>query len=344
MLTNAISRRGVFRLIAGTGTTAGLAMIGQGPLRAIAQTTDTNENGNSAENVQRVNTDLLNLRAGAGLSFDIIETLTAGTEVAADTGQRKAADGVNWIFVTVVATGTSGWVDSQYIGFDSSGTPLSSRWVSVADANLRDGAGLTFNVLAMLPLGQEVAVTGDSRDADGYTWYPVTAAGKTGWLADIVLTDVQPSGFSQGSSVTVSTDLLNLREAAGTDSPSLGTYAFGTKATIVSASATVVDGANWYQVEVDGDGKVGWFIEEFITASTGGSVEDKTITIADGPLNLRQEPGLAGEIVAEVPTGATATLIAPGQTAADGYQWINIKLADQTSREGWVASEFVSFV
>ena len=343
MMTH-ISRRGMFRLIAGAA--AGTTLLGAAPLRTIAQTIETTTV--AATSVLQVNTDLLNLREGAGLAFDIIETLAQGTEVEADAAKRQAADGVNWIYVTVVATGTSGWVDSQYIGDGTeSGTApvppvaVATKWVSVIDANLRDGAGLTFNILAMLPVGQAVTITGDSAEADGFTWYPVTVNAQSGWMADVVLTDEAPTGFTEGASVTVNTDLLNLRESASSQSPSLGTYAFGTKATILNSEPATVEGANWYQVRVDGDRKEGWFIEEFISPSDDSPTG--TITVSDGPLNLRSAPGLAGAIVEELPTGTIVTRIGAGQTAADGYQWINVTLTDQSGREGWIASEFVTF-
>lgn len=337
MFTNEISRRNAIRLIAGAGATAGVAVAGRGSFTAIAQT---------VQNIQTVNTDLLNLRAGAGLSFDVIDTLPLGTQVAIDAAQRQAVDGVNWIFVTVVSGGTTGWVDSGYLGLSTPGTPataLGTKWVSVADANLRSGAGFSFDIIAMLPIGEAASITGDSTSADGLSWFPVTAAGMSGWLADIVLTDEQPSKFVQGASVSVNTDLLNLRKEAGTTSPTLFAYGFGTAATIVSESPKTIDSTNWHQVEITDDGKVGWFAEPFIAASVGGP-SSEAVTVADGPLNLRMEPNIEAEIVTEIATGASATVIAPGSTANNGYQWLNVRLDDQTGREGWIASEFVSFV
>jgi uncharacterized protein YgiM (DUF1202 family) len=347
MTASTFSRRNAFRLIAGAAVSS--VVLGKATLTAIAQATT------SAGNIQTVATDLLNLRAGAGLSFDIVDTLPFGTEVTIDASQRKAADGINWIFVTVVETSKTGWVDSSFLSLTAAeaspeavtaSTTGASKWVSVADANLRDGAGLTFDVITTLPVGESVTVTGDSSDADGYTWFPVTVAAGSGWLADIVLTDEQPAttGFELGAAVSVNTDLLNLRQDPGVNTGIIETYAFGATGTIVSASPTVVDTLTWHQVKIDDDGNTGWMAEMFLssTAATGGPTTG-TVTIADGPVNLRTSPSLQADIIASVETGAEATLITQGFSASDGYQWISVRLSDQTGREGWIASEFVTF-
>lgn len=353
MAATYLTRRNALRLA--LGATAGVAITGNLPSLAIAQDTAT----------RFVGTDLLNVREEPSLAATILETLVMGEEVEIDASQRKAADGVNWIYVTVVASGTQGWVDFGYLteGLETpeaEGTPeapaeetigaaataTGTRWVSVADANLRSGAGLTFDVITTLPIGQEVEITGEGTAADGYTWYPVTVSTVNGWLADIVFTDVPPANpdFAQGTAVTVTTDVLNLRDEAGIASEILGTYPYGTAATIVSPTPIAADDIVWHQVEIDEDGAIGWFAEEYIGASGTGGATSSTVQISDGPVNLRSAPGLAGEVLDTVPSGVQATLILPDFTAADGFQWISVKLADQSGREGWIASEFVTFL
>jgi hypothetical protein len=86
----------------------------------------------------------------------------------------------------VVATGTS---------TTASGTPGTTTEITngasvvVANTNgdgvnMRDAAATTGNVVAMLPEGTALTVTGDSVKADQYTWWPVkTADGQTGYVA-----------------------------------------------------------------------------------------------------------------------------------------------------------------
>ena len=338
MAVRNFTRRNALRLV--VGASIGTVVLGKAAPMAIA----------AADNLRVVNTDLLNLRSGAGMSFNILTTLPFGTSVAIDAAQRKAVDGVNWIFVTVTTSSQQGWVDSSYLAVEGSeetpGATTSTKWVSVVDANLRDGAGITFNVITTLPVGEEVSVTGDGVAADGYTWYPVTVAAGNGWLADLVLTDTKPptAGFEQGAAVSVSTDLLNLRSEPGVSTSVLGTYAFGKSGTIVSDGPEVADDITWHQVELDDDGAIGWFAEQYITpgAAVGGPASD-SVTITDGPVNLRAFPTLTGEVLTTVATGAKASLLISTFTAADGFQWISVKLDDQSGRQGWIASEFVTF-
>lgn len=335
------SRRHALRLM--VGASAGAVLLTRTSPIAIAQTSDD----------RTVDTDLLNLREGAGLSFAIIETLPLDSAVVIDSSQRIAADGVNWIFVTVVASSSQGWVDSSYLGTSStetgSSTPTtatsSTMYVSVVDANLRDRAGFVSAIVAMLPIGEAVTVTGDSVDVDGYTWHPVDTGTNIGWMADIVLTDIKPAtpGFETGAAVTINTDLLNLRLDPGINTGILESYEFGTTGTIISLFPTTVDDLVWHQVQIDVDNATGWLAEMYLT--TGSSrVSSSSVEIADGPVSLRNEPNLTGDIVETVSTGATATLITSEFTAADGYQWINVTLDDESGSEGWIASEFVTFM
>jgi uncharacterized protein YgiM (DUF1202 family) len=138
--------------------------------------------------------------------------------------------------------------------------------------------------------------------------------------------------------------LLNLRDQPGVSTDILGTYTFGKTGKIVSATPIAADDITWHQVELDDDGAIGWFAEMYLSTSTstGGPGSDSA-NVADGPVNLRTSPSLAGEIITTVSTGAHLTLIDSAFTAADGYQWINVTLDDQSGRQGWVASEFLSF-
>jgi uncharacterized protein YgiM (DUF1202 family) len=349
-MTRLVSRRNLIRLAAGVA--AGAAV-------APHLTATTFAEGIYTEMV--VNTDRLNVRAEASIDAAVLEVAEFGAAVTADASQRLAADGVNWISVTVTETGTAGWVDFSFLALPGEesleeGTPeattdeadpaalTGSLWVTVADANLRSGAGLSYDVLTTLPIGQQVTVSGATEDADGFTWYPVTVSTIAGWIANIVVTDEQPANpdFSQGAVVSVDTDILNLREEAGLSAAVLATYTNGATATIVSAAPETADDIVWHQVEMTDDGKVGWLAEQYLQASGMGGT-GFTVTVADGPLFVRTQPGIASEVVTKVPTGTTGTVSSTGSVAADGFQWIEIALDDQTGRAGWVASEFLTF-
>jgi len=52
-----------------------------------------------------------------------------------------------------------------------------------AGANIRQTPAAGGTLVTALDDGTALTITGASRDADGYTWWPVTGAGVTGWVA-----------------------------------------------------------------------------------------------------------------------------------------------------------------
>ncbi len=54
-----------------------------------------------------------------------------------------------------------------------------------SDVNLRASASTSADIVETLPEGTSLTVTGDSVEADGYTWYPVQdpATGNSGFVA-----------------------------------------------------------------------------------------------------------------------------------------------------------------
>jgi uncharacterized protein YgiM (DUF1202 family) len=149
-------------------------------------------------------------------------------------------------------------------------------------------------------------------------------------------------GWQQGDRVMVNVDLLNLRAAAGLDEEILATYAFGTRATIVSETGVEADGYMWYGVKTDIDGAYGWWVGAFLT-SEADEVPSDTFEVVDGPLNLRTDPYTESEIVRALETGETGVVIDPEFLPNQGYLWINVRVDDSDASEGWIASEYVQF-
>ncbi len=87
----------------------------------------------------------------------------------------------------VVATATSSTASGTPTSA-TSGTLASGGAAVVANTggtgvNMRDGPSTGGNVVDTLSEGTAVTITGDSTDADGYTWWPVkTSGGETGYI------------------------------------------------------------------------------------------------------------------------------------------------------------------
>jgi Peptidase family M23/Bacterial SH3 domain len=72
---------------------------------------------------------------------------------------------------------------------------------------------------------------------------------------------------------------------------------------------------------------------------TSFSVGDK-IQVADGPLNVRSQPGVSGGLVGELATG-TQMCVTGGPQSADGYTWYQINASGTV---GWIAGNFCTLV
>jgi uncharacterized protein YgiM (DUF1202 family) len=126
-----------------------------------------------------VNTDLLNLRASAGLSKAVIMTLPYGTNLIVSNGPM-AADGYNW-FEVETRDGDLGWVAGAFLAYpaDSGNNgdwiPYfavgSSAVVDTPRLNCRTGPGLSYPVDHVMNGGEEVIVLYGPIAADGYHWY-----------------------------------------------------------------------------------------------------------------------------------------------------------------------------
>ncbi len=139
-----------------------------------------------------VDTDLLNLRSQAGLSQPVAARLPNGSALTISQAAVQV-DGYTWYGITSAQYGT-GWVVQDFLSDSSSGGGISvGSAVRVIDGtlNLRSAPGTAASVVAVLPDGAQLSVTGGPTDASGYTWWQVasTAYG-AGWAAGAFLQTV----------------------------------------------------------------------------------------------------------------------------------------------------------
>ncbi len=167
-------------------------------------------------------TESVNLRNNPTLSGTVLQVLDVGDQLLV-TGTGVSVDGYFWIPVRMGTT--NGWVVTQYvtkIGVatatpSTTPTRTATRTVTATPSrtvtggptftpgpggflpgdiahtrvrvNLRDAAGTSANVIAVLSSGTELQVTGYGQPANGLFWLPVeTLSGTSGWIADTYLT------------------------------------------------------------------------------------------------------------------------------------------------------------
>lgn len=126
-----------------------------------------------------VNTDCLNVRAGAGTSHSHLGYLYSGDTVSIlkDCGngwyQISYGDGV-------------GYVNARYIG-DGSGAVEETTGYVLSTLNVRSGAGTSHSRLGMLEVGQSVTLLGDAANG----WYKISYDNGVGYVsAQYISTDI----------------------------------------------------------------------------------------------------------------------------------------------------------
>ncbi len=300
-----------------------------------------------------VDTDYLNLRAGAGTNQDVLDVLAYGTEATVTASPTTAsADGYDWVEIQTDA-GEGGWVADDYLAA-ASGGPGGGGLFAVGDQlmvntdylNLRSGQGTDSDVVDVLPYGTMVMITGlpATGSNDGYDWYQVGVhAGESGWVAGEFL--AYPSngdsggGFGIRQFVQVNTDVLNLRDAPSLNSNVVGSAVYGDIGVVVS-DPRPADGYTWYSVDFSGDGTGDWVAGEFLTPKGSNPSEPtgSTMIVNTDALNLRDGSGLNANVIAVLPSGTKVVIADASFASVDGYSWAMVNTAHG---QGWVARDFL---
>jgi SpoIID/LytB domain protein len=208
---------------------------------------------------------VLNVRAGAGTTYQIVGTLKNGASVtitgeSGDWYQINYGSGKGWVskpFISLTASDDSGGTAA---GGDTAQTKAGTVQVaSTSVLNVRAGAGTTYKVLGTLKNGTAVTITGESGD-----WYKITYNGSAAYVSKSFVT---VGGASSGAAVVATktgtvkvpaSNVLNVRAGAGTTYKILGTLKNGEKVTITSDTNNI-----WYQI--DYSGSTAWVSKTYVT-------------------------------------------------------------------------------
>ncbi len=203
--------------------------------------------------------------------------------------------------------------------------------VVLDDLNLRDGPGLEYDIIAVLPAGAAVEITGAPSDG----WYPVVYDDLAGWVSGVYLAVDGDGDNTTGASGAVVLDDLNLRLGPGLDEEIITVLPAGA---LVEITGAPIEG--WYPVSYGG--LTGWVSGAYLALDggdgDGGGIVPGPATVAAEVLNFRSGPGLDAEIMAELVAGTTVEIVGES-TVADGYTWVEVWVAETGS--GWVAAEYL---
>ena len=126
-------------------------------------------------------TAAVNLRSGASTNTAVITTLSKGTKLT--------AMGTNGNFYLVKTNdGTQGYVSGGYLSRNkvssssSSASTANTKITTASYVNLREGGGMSYDVLKVLPYGTRVTVI-----YKGNYWTRVNYNGTVGWIKNVYL-------------------------------------------------------------------------------------------------------------------------------------------------------------
>lgn len=206
----------------------------------------------------------LNVRKGPSTSYAKLGALSKGAKV------NYSSDSNGWLQIKY--NNTTGYICKQYTsvtqGTTSGGGTTSSSSGSVrvtasSGLNVRKGPSTSYGKIGLLSYNAVVSYSGEQNG-----WLKISYAGQTGYISKQYTTPASGStGGSTGDTViktaTVTCDVLNVRNGAGTGYSKIGTVSRGASLSVYKEQG------DWLQVKY-GSGK-GWVCKSYTSLGSGGS-------------------------------------------------------------------------
>ncbi|MCC3356595.1 SH3 domain-containing protein [Bacillus sp. REN16] len=295
----------------------------------------------NAQTIAEINTPVLNVREGPGLSYGRAAQVKQGEKFTII--ERKN----EWVKLQL-SSGKTGWVASWLIKENhSTQTPTtsSSTVVSTVDGlRFRSGPGTSFQVIGSLNKGNEAGYIEANEN-----WTKISLNGHIGWVASQFIMAKQTSGSTNsnpssnsGSSKktgTITASILNVRDQPNLQGRIVGKLKQNANVTITN------ERENWLEI-VFGNSSA-WIHRDFVAGIS--STEEKPSRPATPPqsptnlgkigivtassLNVRDSGSLSGKIVGSLKQGNKVTI------EEEVNNWSRIALSN--GARGWVASWYL---
>ncbi len=261
-----------------------------------------------------VDAGVLNLRAGPGTGYRVVDTLTRAEQLVVLSVQG------DWRQVRTVL-GQTGWVFGQYLSTDPTFL-LAERVLQVraASLNLRQGPDTRYPVIGVVQEGQLLNSSGRIGG-----WYRVTVGGQAGFVhyeyVDVIDQNNPPQVPVGIPLAQTTVNSLNMRTGPGVSFPVITRL---TRNTIVA----VLEEGPWARVMLD-NGAVGFVASEYIAAAEGQAI----VRINASSVNQRTGPGTDYSVMATHSLGSTLTCL--------GFEggWIKVS---STAGEGYILGSLLS--
>jgi uncharacterized protein YraI len=266
------------------------------------------------------NGDDVRLRDAPSYSGGIIDLFPEGTVVDVLDGPAGADDGSLWYRVAV--GGEHGYMVSDYL---ASAVGASSGDTSVLEElNLRAGPSTDDAVLAVMPGGSMVTITGDPENG----FYPVDYAGTAGWaFGDYLDVASASEGASSSSGTATVTSELNLRSGPSTAETVLAVMPGGAVVTLTG------DAENGF-LSVDYNGTAGWAFADYLSKGSSPVAAASGSLVVTEDLNLRDGPNTDAAILLVMPAGAFVDVLGDDENGFTPVRY--------SGRDGWAYSGYLS--
>lgn len=200
--------------------------------------------------------------------------------------------------------------------------------------NVRNGAGLTYSVIAKVKKGQTYDVVEKKND-----WIRIKLSANTsGWVADWLVTQKRAASTSKpavsasnGTTVESNATGLRLRSGPGTSFGVVGVFEKGKTATYLEKSG------DWIKIAYSG--KTGWVSSSYvkiknatITQGSSSTSSGKTATVTASSLNVRKTASTSGSRVGSLKKNETVSVI------KESGNWVQIKTKNVS---GWVHNDYL---
>ncbi len=280
----------------------------------------------------------LKVRQGPGTGYATVDTLPSGTRV--EILEQKTGGSMVWGRID------KGWISMTYVILDEpfesepdrgeSAPSGKTGKVTCEQLNVRDGAGITYNIVGTYYKNDTVTIT-EQKTVGSTTW------GKTpkGWVSmDFISLGSSGSADQGGTSEQVTgtvtgTDDLRIRTGPGVTYAVAGFLSPGTKVTITEQKT--VDSVKWGKIDK------GWVSMDYISlsgeasggsSSQGGTTSPQVTGTVKSELRIRSGAGTTFEVVGLLPVGSKVTVLE--KKTVGSTVW------GRTER-GWISLDYVSF-
>ncbi len=199
------------------------------------------------------------VRTGPGLGYEQLGAIDKGDTLEYRNETSVDYRGVAW-YKVYYGSNPSAWISSRYSKLTTYGS--STDYVTATgDVNVRNGAGLGYDILASMKNGATATYLGASmKDSRGVTWYKVNFGGVIGWVSAKYAT-LGGSGSTYGT--LRATGNAWIRSGPGLGYEKVSEIKEGNTATYLGSSSKDERGVTWYKIEYNG--KTGWVSSRYST-------------------------------------------------------------------------------